>query len=1165
MRDALAARGIGAFLDERAIPPGSSFPQDLADALLQARVMLVFADATYFERPWCVYEFQVAVAPYRVLTTGLDHIVVALPTTHSVELVTPHLPPPLAQSSWPRADQTDTLADLVEKRLSTLTGTIGEHITGLDDAAVRTLRQGGAVPQAGSLSTCPGYLKDLPDTLMDRFVGRTEELWRIFHVLETRRAAGAPRACAIHGGGGIGKTQLVAEYVWRYGPKYYPGGLVWINADGDEATLLEQFRGVLQTFAPDAPPLADSERDNGRQLATLSDALVETFKTITHDRAVLWVIDNIPEPGQGAPARSFTHWCPPHRYVSVLCTSRRAGIKGVDVALQIEELPTSAAIELLTLPEVKRAWLPDDDWEAIAKWVGSLPLALRILQTSLSDGFVSARDLLAKARGTEPAAALDAEVAALRDEIDEGYLRGVAEAFRLSYAFLEANQAARQAAHLLARLAPMPIHEDLLTHLVPQALLGRLAKRSWVQVAEGAQDAGQARRWRMHRIVASYLRCRSPDPDTEFVALIEWLWDLHKRGLPWSLLVTAGPHIYVIFDSLIRWYYEQTTHDVKAVARAREFGLWLATWQLADFERRGFRYIAANLIEALGQDEELVDRLAAAYHSGDTAIAKGVAGMLHGMPYSQAAAELCVAMLKDTRFEVRWQAMINAPSFQVSEVLAVPLLDAIMSEENENLRQNAIAGYEHLVRPRSQGLRNALSQLFFYLNEGNVAQRQTAVEILGRLLREYGENVAAGGFTSTHVRQGLLHLALNDPEEEVATRAAQMLGTIADAEAYTALVARLRDASVGLDRQQAIGRLGWYLRAVDQPALPRVETRVEDGQHTFRINFGEPKPRRPELFQPLVQVVTAETDAAAVESAVQAIVAADTGKLALVDAMLALLDAEEYTRVIDISNTVARLAPDFSSAFWWRGQAHDALGKLDEAIADYGRVVASSPQFAEAFYNRARLLRQKGDINLAIQDLDAAITLDPNDPRTYWERGQLYEELNQHQAAIADYSRVITLTPDFAEAFYYRAALLSMTGDTAAAVRDYDAMIALKPTDWRPRYNRAVLRYQMSEYAVAIQDLDRVITLQPDDWMAYHLKTVCLMNLGRFGEAVQAATGAIERNESIAECWYFRALAREQLGDGANALVDAEHACALDATDTRFAELRERLHGSAAA
>jgi hypothetical protein len=84
--DALSAAKITVFLDEEGIPPGSPFPTRIAEGLLDARIMMVFADQTYFSRPWCVYEFQVGVAPYEAAALGkpaLSHMVIALPTSEN--------------------------------------------------------------------------------------------------------------------------------------------------------------------------------------------------------------------------------------------------------------------------------------------------------------------------------------------------------------------------------------------------------------------------------------------------------------------------------------------------------------------------------------------------------------------------------------------------------------------------------------------------------------------------------------------------------------------------------------------------------------------------------------------------------------------------------------------------------------------------------------------------------------------------------------------------------------------------------------------------------------------------------------------------------------------------------------------------------------------------
>jgi hypothetical protein len=50
----LRRHGISAFLDSADIEHGATFPQALTDALLDARLFILFADATYFTIEPCV-------------------------------------------------------------------------------------------------------------------------------------------------------------------------------------------------------------------------------------------------------------------------------------------------------------------------------------------------------------------------------------------------------------------------------------------------------------------------------------------------------------------------------------------------------------------------------------------------------------------------------------------------------------------------------------------------------------------------------------------------------------------------------------------------------------------------------------------------------------------------------------------------------------------------------------------------------------------------------------------------------------------------------------------------------------------------------------------------------------------------------------------------------
>ncbi len=1069
-RDAFEAEGLGVFFDERVIPPGSPFPREIADALLGARAVLVFADENYFGREWCIREFQVAVAPYRAAhapeEAALEHVVVALPAGGSVAKLAAHLPPPLARGSWPHADQAANVVALVKSRLATLTRTLGERLEGLDDPALRNLREGGAVPNPSTLGGAASYLKELPDSLKERFVGRTEELWRVFHVLETRRAEGGARACVLQGLGGVGKSQLAAEYVWRYGAGHYPGGLVWINADCDEDTLLAQFASVLNSFGADAPTLASAGDDRRRWRDALSTALESAFGGAGRKGAVLWVVDNVPGPTKNAPQQPLKHWCPPRNFVSSLFTTRGTGLKDADSFVPLEELPIGAAVELLTQPEVKRAWLGGEEWEEVARWVGCLPLALRVLQTSLGDGFLGTKELLAKTRGEEPAAALDAEVEALSDEVPAGYLRGVAEAFHVSHESLADTPGASEAAHAIARLPARPLPEELLAFLAPRKVTGVLARRGWIQSAEqeGEDGGGASRRWGMHRVAASYLRGAGRDAGADFVVLLEWLERVYSSDPPPPLVATVRPHARVIFLRFAEWLAHNPQADPRYAARAEEFGTWLATWRLADFKARGERFIAANFVEWIGAGERLAERLGELFEDADEETAKNIAGGLHGIQNSPRAAQLLARIFGDPRDQVRWQALLVAPGSYRADVLAVPLLEAIMAEKNDNVRENATLGYEEFLKPPSPVLRGLLSHFMSYRDPefASPQQRATAVKLLGRVLAIYGDQLEAGGWRSTHVRNALLHSAFNDPDPSVVEVAARALGTHGDDEAHAALAKALAEAGDRDARLRAIDALGWFLLACDATPVAKVRQVEKDGELSLVIDMGKSKQRRPELFEPLAPFALQTEDAEVRERAARALLSTNTGPMALVNASYQLLERREYERLIELANFVGGLKPDFVSAYWWRAQALEATGKPDEALADYTRVIEIMPQFADAFERRARLLYSKGEREAALRDLEAAAALVPGDAGYINFKACVLLSLERNAEAIEAATEAIRLDAQLPSAYMYRSDARGQEGDVPGALADAERACELDPANesalkWRD-YLREVMK-----------------------------------------------------------------------------------------------------------
>jgi tetratricopeptide (TPR) repeat protein len=517
LRDALGAETC--FLDTEDIEIGDSFPQHLADALLAARVVVVFVDQTYFQRWYCLREWLLARAPFDALLKRgesvsaalLEHIVIALGPDVD-DRVLQRLPPILRTTNWPAATATDALAGLTRSKVTSLTVTLDDRCRRAHvQAEVRSaMVTEGMIPEPLRLAGFPVFPQNLPGSLRHAFVGRANELWRL-HAALTESALDSTQAAALtgalQGGGGFGKTQLAREYLHRFGPAWYRGGCFWIDAS-DGLLVERQLHGVLASLRPGLPSI-EAMREAQRDVRTELSAALHADAATT---SMLFVVDNVPEPTDTAPPPLET-WCPALGKVTCVATSRkRIRDFGWVETFDVDVLEIDAATSLLTREVRGREALRDDEWVEIAEWVGRLPLALTLLNASLRMASLLPHELLNRSRATGPTALLDAQREGLRYKVPEGALRGITEAFEASY--LALGQEARLLAQRVAWLAPAPIADDLLARLVDaeaSSARSTLVERSFLLEARTSNAIGWSG-WQMHRILADFLRTVTPDP-----------------------------------------------------------------------------------------------------------------------------------------------------------------------------------------------------------------------------------------------------------------------------------------------------------------------------------------------------------------------------------------------------------------------------------------------------------------------------------------------------------------------------------------------------------------------------------------------------------------------------------------------------------------------------
>lgn len=413
------------------------------------------------------------------------------------------------------------------------------------------------------------------------FVGRSDALRKLASLLKGDEAESSSLVptVAISGLGGMGKTQLACEFVYRYG-HFFAGGVFWLSFAN--AQVIPSEIAVCHAALGQELPLDIASLPLNEQLLLVMGAWQNELPR-------LLIFDNCEE-------ESFlARWRPPTGGCRILLTSRRADWApelGVQT-LSLEELKRQESITLL---QSYRPGLLPHEADAIADELGDLPLAIHLagsfLQKYRYTKSVTAASYLAQLRGHIPLRHVSfkgtgAPFSATNHE------QNIERTFALSYDQLNTSEPIdAEAMQILARAAcfapGQPIPRSLLFASVQQQASTLEDEMTFEDALQRLTSLGlledlENQMLRLHRLLVAFTRMHLGATGQQVRSAVEQaLLNAISQPLEesdFAALLPLQPHLYAVTDAA------KQREDEQAAALCKASGAYIM--KLGNYKQAG--------------------------------------------------------------------------------------------------------------------------------------------------------------------------------------------------------------------------------------------------------------------------------------------------------------------------------------------------------------------------------------------------------------------------------------------------------------------------------------------------------------------------------------------------------------------------------------------------
>jgi len=203
----------------------------------------------------------------------------------------------------------------------------------------------------------------------------------------------------------------------------------------------------------------------------------------------------------------------------------------------------------------------------------------------------------------------------------------------------------------------------------------------------------------------------------------------------------------------------------------------------------------------------------------------------------------------------------------------------------------------------------------------------------------------------------------------------------------------------------------------------------------------------------------------------------------------------QYQKVLQINPVETDALNNLGSAFL-------QLGRLDEAVAYYQKALTIKPDSAETHYNLGNAWFRQGRTDQAMTQYQVALAIDPDSAEAHYNLGNAFLQQGRMEEATAQYQKALDLKPDYAEAQNNLGNVLVQQGRVEAAVAHFQTALARKPGYADARNNLGSALLQLGRPDDAILQYQQALVIQPDDAEVHDHLGNALLQQGRTAEAL---------------------------------------------------------------